>query len=67
MLYLPWFETYGLSYEQTMLLPFDEWRYMLDALKKRVQEPPDKPNELADVSKLLKELLIRMAPRRNQK
>ena len=35
----PWFQTYGLDYNQTMELPFDEFERMLEELREK--QPPE--------------------------
>ena len=62
MLELPWFETYGLSYEDTMLLPYSDWRRMVLSLREKVQKENTKDNSSTkDLVETNKQLLTIMA------
>jgi hypothetical protein len=64
MLKLPWYETYGLSYAETMQLDFAEWRRMVDKLFQHVQHKQEQDTEqagsLSGITKHMVTLLLDM-------
>jgi hypothetical protein len=66
MLAYPWFETYGLSYDQTMQLPFDEWRCMANALDAKVQRERDDSTKTAELTKQATQLLMVLLQRQTK-
>ncbi len=65
MLYLPWVENYGLSYEQTMQLPYEEWQRMVAALQDKVQRGVNSDNSMAATLKQISQNLIEILNRQN--
>lgn len=61
MIELPWYATYGLSYADTMQLPYCDWRRMVLALREKVERDLAKETtsskELADQNKQLLTIL----------
>lgn len=66
LLELPWFETYGLSYDQTMQLPVSEWRRLVTALEAKVAKDRVHTDAASDLNKRLSKMLMDMMHRQAQ-